>query len=58
MLAAQESSGDIHSFHALKKSEHFSKIGNHEFYVMGYLNRMESKLYTAEPQATPEIQTQ
>ena len=35
-LAAQEPSGYIHSFHALRKLPHFSNAANHEFYVMGY----------------------
>lgn len=39
-LAAQEKDGYIHSFHALKKIPHFSRIENHEFYVMGYFIEM------------------
>lgn len=35
-LAAQEPSGYIHSFHALKKQAHFTHPWDHEFYVMGY----------------------
>lgn len=40
ILAAQEPDGYIHSFHALKKQEHYTKIGDHEFYVMGYFLEM------------------
>jgi len=39
-LAAQEPSGYIHSFHALRKQAHFTKINDHEFYVMGYFIEM------------------
>ena len=35
-LSAQEPSGYIHSFHALRGLPHFSNPANHEFYVMGY----------------------
>lgn len=40
MLAAQEPNGYIHSFHALKKQAHYTKISDHEFYVMGYFLEM------------------
>ncbi len=36
VLAAQEPSGYIHSFHALRNIPHFSNAAFHEFYVMGY----------------------
>lgn len=36
VLAAQEPSGYIHSFHDLNKRPHFTRPGDHEFYVMGY----------------------
>ena len=39
-LAAQEPSGYIHSFHALRKAPHFSNVAHHEFYVMGYFIEM------------------
>ncbi|MCY2991354.1 MAG: glycoside hydrolase family 127 protein [Planctomycetota bacterium] len=37
ILAAQDKDGYIHSFHTLKKRPRFTAIGDHEFYVMGYL---------------------
>lgn len=37
ILAAQGPDGYIHSFHTLKKRPRFTAIGDHEFYVMGYL---------------------
>ena len=40
ILAAQEPSGYIHSFHALKGLAHFSNAANHEFYTMGYFIEM------------------
>ena len=40
ILAAQESSGYIHSFHALNRLEHFSNAAKHEFYTMGYFIEM------------------
>ena len=40
ILAAQEPSGYIHSFHDLRKKPHFTKAGDHEFYVMGYFIEM------------------
>ncbi len=40
ILAAQDKEGYIHSFHTLKKQPHFTRIGDHEFYVMGYLLEM------------------
>jgi len=40
ILSAQEPSGYIHSFHDLRKAEHFSHAENHEFYVMGYFIEM------------------
>ncbi len=40
ILGAQEPNGYIHSFHALKKQAHYTKIGDHEFYVMGYFLEM------------------
>jgi DUF1680 family protein len=40
ILAAQDKDGYIHSFHVLKKRPHFTAIGDHEFYVMGYLMEM------------------
>ena len=39
-LAAQEPSGYIHSFHALRGARHFTNAGHHEFYVMGYFIEM------------------
>ena len=38
--AAQGKDGYIHSFHTLKKHARFTAIGDHEFYVMGYLMEM------------------
>lgn len=38
--AAQDKDGYIHSFHVLKKRPRFTAIGDHEFYVMGYLMEM------------------
>ena len=38
--AAQGKDGYIHSFHTLKKRPRFTAIGDHEFYVMGYLMEM------------------
>jgi len=40
ILAAQDKDGYIHSFHTLKKRPRFTAIGDHEFYVMGYLLEM------------------
>lgn len=40
ILAAQEPSGYIHSFHALNRLEHFSNAAKHEFYTMGYFIEM------------------
>ncbi len=40
ILAAQEPSGYIHSFHDLRRQPHFSRAGDHEFYVMGYFIEM------------------
>jgi len=40
ILAAQEPSGYIHSFHDLRGKPHFTKAGDHEFYVMGYFIEM------------------
>ena len=40
ILAAQLPSGYIHSFHTLNGHPHFSNIGWHEFYVMGYFLEM------------------
>ena len=40
ILAAQESSGYIHSFHVLNGLEHFSNAAKHEFYTMGYFIEM------------------
>jgi DUF1680 family protein len=37
VLAAQEQDGYIHSFHVLNKKPRYTRIGDHEFYVMGYL---------------------
>ncbi len=39
-LAAQEPSGYIHSFHALRGQKHFTRPHDHEFYVMGYFIEM------------------
>ena len=39
-LAAQEPSGYIHSYHALRGQKHFTKPWDHEFYVMGYFIEM------------------
>ncbi len=39
-LAAQEKSGYIHSYHALKGQAHFTNGWDHEFYVMGYFIEM------------------
>jgi len=39
-LAAQEPSGYIHSFHVLTKHPHFTRVHDHEFYVMGYFIEM------------------
>jgi DUF1680 family protein len=47
ILGAQEPSGYIHSFHALKKQSHYTKIGDHEFYVMGYFLEMGLAHYRA-----------
>lgn len=40
ILAAQEPSGYIHSYHDLRKKPHFTQAGDHEFYVMGYFIEM------------------
>jgi len=40
ILAAQGKDGYIHSFHTLKDRPRFTAIGDHEFYVMGYLFEM------------------
>lgn len=40
ILAAQDKDGYIHSFHVLNKRPHFTRISDHEFYVMGYLIEM------------------
>lgn len=40
ILAAQEPSGYIHSYHALNGNKHFTNEGDHEFYVMGYFIEM------------------
>ncbi len=40
ILAAQDKDGYIHSFHTLKQQPHFTRIGDHEFYVMGYFIEM------------------
>ena len=40
ILAAQLPDGYIHSFHTVNNHPHFSNIGWHEFYVMGYLLEM------------------
>ena len=39
-LAAQRPSGYIHSYHDLNDAPHFSHVGAHEFYVMGYFIEM------------------
>ncbi len=39
-LAAQEPSGYLHSFHVLTKHPHFTRVHDHEFYVMGYFIEM------------------
>ena len=40
ILAAQLPDGYIHSFHTVNRHPHFSNIGWHEFYVMGYFLEM------------------
>ncbi len=40
ILAAQLPDGYIHSFHTVNGHPHFSNIGWHEFYVMGYFLEM------------------
>ena len=40
ILAAQESSGYIHTMHTLRDWPHFKKTTYHEFYVMGYFIEM------------------
>jgi DUF1680 family protein len=40
ILAAQLPDGYIHSFHTVNGHPHFSNIGWHEFYVMGYFIEM------------------
>lgn len=40
VLAAQRPSGYIHSYHDLRGKPHFTVIGDHEFYVMGYFIEM------------------
>jgi DUF1680 family protein len=47
ILAAQEPDGYIHSFHALKKRQHYTKVADHEFYVMGYFLEMGLAHYRA-----------
>ena len=39
-LAAQEPTGYIHSFHALRGQKHFTRYHDHEFYVMAYFLEM------------------
>ena len=40
ILAAQEESGYIHSYHTLNGRGHFRHTADHEFYVMGYFIEM------------------
>ena len=40
ILGAQMKDGYIHSFHTVNQHPHFSNIGWHEFYVMGYFLEM------------------
>ncbi len=54
ILAAQEPSGYIHSYHDLRGAPHFSNAGDHEFYVMGYfiemgvaMKNLDRRLYDA-----------
>gem|GEM_PF-1473146 len=37
VLAAQLEDGYLHTFHTVNKRPRFTKVGDHEFYVMGYL---------------------
>ncbi len=39
-LAAQQPSGYLHSYHLLRGYKHFTRPGDHEFYVMGYFIEM------------------
>ncbi len=47
ILAAQEPSGYIHSYHDLRREPHFSNAAKHEFYVMGYFIEMGIAHYRA-----------
>lgn len=47
ILAAQLPDGYIHSFHTANSHPHFSNIGWHEFYVMGYFLDMGVAHYKA-----------
>ena len=40
ILAAQSPDGYIHSFHTLKPQPRYTKVTDHEFYVMGYFLEM------------------
>lgn len=40
ILAAQSPDGYIHSFHTLRDQPRYSRVGDHEFYVMGYFLEM------------------
>jgi len=40
ILAAQSADGYIHTFHTLRQQPRYTKVGDHEFYVMGYFLEM------------------
>ena len=40
ILAAQSPDGYIHSFHTLRQQPRYTRVGDHEFYVMGYFLEM------------------
>lgn len=40
IIAAQAPDGYIHSFHTLRQQPRYTKVGDHEFYVMGYFLEM------------------